>query len=115
MTWTNSACSSSASGSSERSLEGDLPRAIAKLDEAGWLYEKDGAKWFKASELGDDKDRVVVRRMARPPTLPRISPISHDKLERCSGTALLYLRCRSPWLRTRLNAAPEALGEGSPR
>ncbi|MFU8831646.1 MAG: arginine--tRNA ligase, partial [Wenzhouxiangella sp.] len=41
---------------SERELEssGALKRAIARLEKAGWLYQKDGATWFKASELGDD-------------------------------------------------------------
>ena len=32
-----------------------------KLTDLGWTYEKDGAVWFKASEFGDDQDRVLVR------------------------------------------------------
>jgi arginyl-tRNA synthetase len=35
--------------------------ALAVLDERGMLYEKDGATWFKATDFGDEKDRVVVR------------------------------------------------------
>jgi hypothetical protein len=27
----------------------------------GRIYEKDGAQWFRATEFGDDEDRVVVR------------------------------------------------------
>ncbi len=30
------------------------------LDEKGLLYEKDGARWFKSSDFGDEKDRVLV-------------------------------------------------------
>ena len=48
---------------SERSLleGGDIERALQALDARGHLYEKDGAKWFKATDFGDQKDRAVVR------------------------------------------------------
>ena len=38
-----------------------VDRAFKKLDEMGYLYEKDGALWFKSTDLGDDKDRVLVK------------------------------------------------------
>jgi len=41
--------------------DGSIAEALKRLDVAGHLYEKDGATWFASSELGDDKDRVVVR------------------------------------------------------
>ena len=48
---------------SERSLTdgGALERALQRLNERDRLYVRDGAVWFKATEYGDDKDRVVVR------------------------------------------------------
>ncbi len=53
---------------SERSLyekdeQGTSPveRAFAKLREQGYLYEKDGALWFRSTDFGDDKDRVLVK------------------------------------------------------
>ena len=48
---------------SERSLAdgGALERALKRLNERDRLYVRDGAVWFKATEYGDDKDRVVVR------------------------------------------------------
>ena len=48
---------------SERSLtsNGDIDKAVAMLKEKDKLYEKDGALWFKSTEYGDDKDRVVIR------------------------------------------------------
>jgi len=48
---------------SERSLmeSGAVEAALKKLDDAGFLYEKEGAKWFASSKLEDEKDRVVVR------------------------------------------------------
>ena len=38
-----------------------VDRAFAKLDEMGYLYNKDGALWFRSTDLGDDKDRVLVK------------------------------------------------------
>ncbi len=38
-----------------------IDRAIAKLKEKNYLYEKDGAIWFMSTHFGDDLDRVVVR------------------------------------------------------
>ena len=48
---------------SERSLveSGNVEAVIEKLKAAGHLYEKDGAWWFKSTDFGDEKDRVVVR------------------------------------------------------
>ena len=48
---------------SERSLDddGSIDRALAALEKSGHAYRKDGALWFKSSELGDEKDRVMVR------------------------------------------------------
>ncbi|HEX4484186.1 MAG TPA: arginine--tRNA ligase [Solirubrobacteraceae bacterium] len=38
-----------------------LDRALARLQELGHTYEKDGALWLRTTEFGDDKDRVLVR------------------------------------------------------
>jgi arginyl-tRNA synthetase len=48
---------------SEQSLtNGDaIDNALAVLEERGMLYEKGGATWFRASDFGDEKDRVVIR------------------------------------------------------
>ena len=48
---------------SERGLatSGDVERALKRLADADLVYEKDGAQWFKATQFGDDLDRVVVR------------------------------------------------------
>ena len=48
---------------SERKLvdEGLIQDALTKLEANGTVYKKDGAKWFKATDYGDEKDRVVVR------------------------------------------------------
>ncbi|MGB5489537.1 MAG: arginine--tRNA ligase [Woeseiaceae bacterium] len=38
-----------------------IDNALSVLKERGMLYEKDGATWFRATDFGDEKDRVVVR------------------------------------------------------
>jgi arginyl-tRNA synthetase len=40
---------------------GAVEQAVAKLEDSGDLYEKDGAWWIASSEYGDDQDRVVIK------------------------------------------------------
>jgi arginyl-tRNA synthetase len=40
---------------------GAVGRAIERLKDAGHLYEKAGAWWFRSTDFDDEKDRVVVR------------------------------------------------------
>jgi len=48
---------------SERSLfdTGLVERAVSELEARGHIYLQDGAKWFRSSAFGDEKDRVVQR------------------------------------------------------
>ena len=48
---------------SEASLtrNGAIDTAIAELVKAGFIYEAAGAQWFRSTDFGDEKDRVVVR------------------------------------------------------
>jgi arginyl-tRNA synthetase len=48
---------------SEQSLysSGEVDRILETLKERGTVYAEDGAWWFRTSEFGDEKDRVVVR------------------------------------------------------
>ena len=45
---------------------GWVERGIARLREDGYMYEQDGALWFRSTAFGDDKDRVVIRSNGRP-------------------------------------------------
>ena len=47
----------------ERSLfaNGDFDRVMALLDERGYRVEADGARWFAATKLGEEKDAVLIR------------------------------------------------------
>lgn len=53
---------------SERSLyvpdeagETAVSRSLKAMDDKGYVYEKEGATWFKSSALGDEKDRVLIK------------------------------------------------------
>jgi arginyl-tRNA synthetase len=48
---------------SERALadSGAIDRALSTLEAAGHAYRRDGALWFKSTDYGDEKDRVMVR------------------------------------------------------
>ena len=53
---------------SERSLfdSGQFETAMAMLDEKELTVERDGAKWFAATKLGDEKDKVLIRGTGAP-------------------------------------------------
>lgn len=48
---------------SERTLHssGVIPKAIELLREKGYIYDKDDAVWFRSTDFGDDKDRVLIK------------------------------------------------------
>ncbi len=69
---------------SERSLteKGAVNRALERLRAAGHLYDKDGALWFRATDFGDEKDRVVVRDNGQTTYFASDIAYHMDKLER---------------------------------
>jgi len=40
---------------------GKVEKAIDDLKKKGFLYEQEGATWFRSTDLGDDKDRVIIK------------------------------------------------------
>ncbi len=38
-----------------------IAAALSALKSKGYIFEKDGATWFKSTEFGDDKDRVIIK------------------------------------------------------
>ena len=45
---------------------GDIDRIIKKLKEKKLIYQKDGATWLKAKNLGRDSDRVIIKSSGEP-------------------------------------------------
>ena len=69
---------------SEHSLtsNGAVTRAITRLRESDHTYEKEGALWFRSSDFGDEKDRVLVRDNGQSTYFASDIAYHMDKLER---------------------------------
>jgi arginyl-tRNA synthetase len=46
--------------------EGEFARVLDLLRERGLIYEREGAVWLRSQDLGDERDRVLVRSDGRP-------------------------------------------------
>ena len=96
----------------ERSLyeDGSVERAIERVRAGGHTYEQDGALWLRSSELGDDKDRVLVRSDGEPTYIAGDVAYIVDKLERGFDVAVYVLGADHHGYIGRLKAAAAALG-----
>jgi len=52
----------------ERSLyeDGHIDDVVSRLREKGYVYEKDNAVWFKTTDFGHEKDRVIIKSSGEP-------------------------------------------------
>ena len=97
---------------SERSLmtDGYVGRAIETLRGKGHLYERDGATWFRATDFGDDKDRVVVRENGVTTYFASDLGYLLSKFERGFERALYVFGADHHGYIARLTAAAQGLG-----
>ncbi len=97
---------------SERSLfdSGKINQAIEKLKHSGDLYEKGGAWWFKTTDYGDEKDRVVVRDNGQPTYFASDIAYHQDKLDRGFDLAINVWGSDHHGYIPRVKAALQALG-----
>jgi len=97
---------------SERSLtsNGDVDSALNTLQENGYLFEQDGNLWFRSTDFGDDKDRVVRR--ANGATTYFASDIAYlkNKFERGFDKVLYIWGADHHGYIARMKAACQALG-----
>ena len=66
----------------EMKAGGAIERAVAELREAGCIYEREGALWFRSTAFGDEKDRVVVRENGESTYFASDIAYHRDKFER---------------------------------
>lgn len=87
-----------------------IDKGLAKLDEGGYLYTKEGATWFKSSELGDEKDRVLKR--ANGSTTYFASDVAYhwNKLDRGFAKTVYIFGADHHGYVARVKAAAKALG-----
>jgi arginyl-tRNA synthetase len=99
---------------SERSLYEDnlVDRGIARMREAGHVFEEEGAVWLKTTDFGDDKDRVLIRSNGEVTYFGADVAYHVDKIERGNDRLIDVLGADHHGYVTRVAAAIEALEGG---
>ena len=100
---------------SERSLTNDVSRVVEKLEQAGHLYEKEGVRWFRSTDFGDDKDRPVVRANGQSTYFASDIAYIDNKLQRGFDKVLYVFGADHHGYTARMYAACEALGHSRER
>ncbi|QHS23599.1 arginine--tRNA ligase [Virgibacillus sp. MSP4-1] len=97
---------------SETSLyeEGKVQQTLDYLKENDYLYEKDGAVWFKTTEFNDDKDRVLVKKDGNYTYLTPDIAYHQNKFDRGFDTLINVWGADHHGYIPRMKAAIEALG-----
>ncbi|MCU7854515.1 MAG: arginine--tRNA ligase, partial [Candidatus Thiodiazotropha sp. (ex Lucinoma borealis)] len=100
---------------SERSLteSGAVNQAIERLRSNNQLYEKEGALWFRSTDFGDEKDRVVVRDNGQTTYFASDIAYHMDKLERGFDRVIDVWGADHHGYIPRVKAALTALGDDS--
>lgn len=98
---------------SERSLtdSGAVMKALERLQHSGHTYEKGGAIWFKSSDFGDEKDRVLVRDNGQTTYFASDIAYHMDKLERGFERVIDIWGADHHGYVPRVKAALDALGD----
>lgn len=101
----------------ERSLveSGQVERSVEALRERGHLYERDGALWFRSTEFGDEKDRVLVRENGQATYFASDVAYHVNKLERGFDRVINVWGADHHGYVPRVRAALEALGHDPAR
>ena len=95
---------------------GSVAKIIQQLKDSGYTYEKEGALWFKAEELGADKDFVIVRSNGIPTyVVPDIAYHYNKLVTRGFDRAIDILGADHHGYVPRLKAALTALGVDASR
>jgi len=97
---------------SEKSLheKGAVDAAFKILEKNGFLYEKDGALWFRSTEFKDDKDRVVRKSSGDLTYVASDIAYMEDKTERDFDPMIMILGHDHHSYGVRLEGLRQALG-----
>ena len=99
---------------SETSLynNGKIDEALSTLREQGHIYEEEGATWFRSTEFGDDKNRVLIKNDGSYTYLTPDIAYHQDKLKRGHDKLINIWGADHHGYIPRMKAAIEALGYG---
>jgi len=97
---------------SETSLykNGKIDEALAALRKSGYVYEQDGATWLRSTELGDDKDRVLIKQDGSYTYLTPDIAYHKDKFDRGFEKVINIWGADHHGYIPRMKAAMQALG-----
>lgn len=97
---------------SEKSLykKGEVDKAIEELSKKGFTYESEEAIWFKSKDLGDDKDRVLIRADGIKTYFASDIAYLKNKFKRGFSHLILFLGADHHGYVARLKAGAHALG-----
>lgn len=97
---------------SEKSLHesGAIKRALDILDKNGYLFKQDNAIWFKSTQFGDDKDRVVIKSTGEPTYVAPDIAYLENKAERGFDNIVMLLGHDHHSYAVRLEGLRQALG-----
>lgn len=97
---------------SETSLykNGKIDEALAALRKTGYIYEQDGATWLRSTDLGDDKDRVLIKQDGSYTYLTPDIAYHKDKLDRGFEKLINIWGADHHGYIPRMRAAIQALG-----
>ncbi|MGZ4775174.1 MAG: arginine--tRNA ligase [Oryzihumus sp.] len=90
---------------------GAVERAVARLTELGVMYEKDGARWLRTTDYGDDKDRVVIKSDGKPAYISGDLAYYLDKRERGFDRVFIMLGADHHGYVSRMMAMCAAFGD----
>src|SRR5699024_5605102 len=97
---------------SEQSLydNNKVEEAVQTLRDGGYVYEQDGATWFRSTDFGDDKDRVLIKQDGSYTYLTPDIAYHKDKLERGYDKVINVWGSDHHGYISRMHAAIQALG-----
>lgn len=89
---------------------GSIEKAMEELDKKNYLYKKDGAIWLKTTDLGEEKDEVMIRQNGHPTYFAADIAYHKDKFDRGFETLINIWGADHHGHVARMKKAMEAIG-----
>ncbi|HJL95506.1 MAG TPA: arginine--tRNA ligase, partial [SAR86 cluster bacterium] len=94
----------------QKTKKSDTDEAISLLQSEGFVYEEEGAMWFKSSDFRDDKDRVLKRSNGEHTYFSSDVAYHYDKYKRSYDRIINVWGSDHHGYLPRVNAAMKAIG-----
>ncbi len=94
---------------------GEIEKVLNYLKQKGLTFEKEGALWFKSSQFGDDKNRVLIKKNGEKTYFLSDIAYLRNKIKRGFKKLIIFLGADHYGYVARMKAALEALGYNKER